>query len=104
MEKYSRRNHEATTHSFIVIQHPGPRHSPPDKLGHIKAGLAMGIVLSIPLDGKWHRVRARNIGCAVGAGKEIRDSRGFGNPEIGDFLATCAGAWIGSELMEYLFR
>ena len=63
---------------------------PADKAGHLIAGLVVFCIFGLfsPIIGLCAAV-------AVGAAKEYWDSRGHGNVEFLDFLATAGGGAIG---------
>lgn len=59
---------------------------PTDKLLHLLSGIAVA-ALVYPFGILWACLAV----CAAAVGKELRDARGFGTPEVLDAVATLAG-------------
>ncbi len=73
----------------------------PDKVGHYASGATLAAVVSIAATPEWGMTAA--VGAAIG--KEYWDSKGHGNVEMTDALATAlGGALVFAALKTERFR
>ena len=72
-----------------------------DKRDHFYAGMGIGITITFTTK----KVKFGTLsGCGAGLVKEANDSFGAGTVEFADFAYTCAGAYVGSWLIDKALR
>ena len=75
---------------------------PRDKQLHIAAGAAAYGVQKVLVSDKMNKTAAERcaLATALGAGKEVRDSFGYGHVEAADFAATVAGCLAADAVVQ----